>query len=191
MFHNDSFVLTKYWAEIWWNPQRLSKEIIVSRIIINTAKLLHGALCDSPGWWSFHSLYLRKYKIMCSLFLIPKPQDAHYQHSSIRICISSEKQNSKSFQATSVLLGNHKHWQLGEMKIPLSSPSKLTQEVTRGLLKLPCYTDHNLDRERPPLGMRQFRFLSGSLLTIPQNSQPQTTKKPDSRTLPYEWFWHC
>lgn len=104
------------------------------------------------------------------------PKQAHYQHLSICICISSEKQNSKSFQATSVLLGSNKHWQLGEMKIPLSSPSKLTQEVTRGLLKLPCYTDHNLDRERPPLKMRQFRFLTGSLLTIPQNSQPQTTK---------------
>lgn len=60
-------------------------------------------------------------------------RQAHYQHSSIHICISSEKQNSPSFQAASALLGSYENWQLGQMKIPLSHPTNLTQDVTREL----------------------------------------------------------
>jgi hypothetical protein len=76
------------------------------------------------------------------------------------ICISSEKQNSKSFQATAVILGSLKGWQLREMKNPLFPPTQIS---------LP---DWPQSLTQTTLGARQLGlFFPLSLLTIPQNSQ--------------------
>ena len=60
MFHNDSSVLTKYWAEFGETLKiRLSKEVSVfeKRSDLKIATWLQGTLSDPPGCWPSHSLY--------------------------------------------------------------------------------------------------------------------------------------
>lgn len=113
---------------------------------------------------------------MCTLFLIPTPRKAHYQHSSIHICIASEKQNSKSFQATSALLGSYKNWQLGEMKIPLSFLSSFHRKWHERFAQIALLRWPHSQQGKTTLTMRRFILVTGSRLTTPQNSQPQTTE---------------
>lgn len=134
MFHNDSSVLTKYWAEIWWNPQ--NKTFQGSGCLQDSSAqreksphVPHHLTHLADGLFI---LLIKESTSLCAVSSsFQNPIQAHYQHSSIHICISGEKQNSKSFQATSALLGSYKNWQLGEMRMSLSSPFKLTQEMTR------------------------------------------------------------
>lgn len=175
MFHNDSSVLTKYWAEFGETLKiRLSKEVSVfeKRSDLKIATWLRGTLSDPPGCRPSHSIKESTKWCVKPTSHSTTPRQAHHQYSATHICISSEKQNSKSFQATPALPGSHKNWQLGEMKIPLSSPSR--QEVIREVGQIALLLRWPQSQQRTTLWMRQFRFLTGSLPTIPQNSQPQT-----------------
>lgn len=65
----------------------------------------------------------------------------------------------------------------GEMKIPLSSPSSLHRKWHKRFAQIALLHWPQPRQRKTTLRMRQFRFVTGSLLTIPQNSQPQTTEK--------------
>lgn len=88
---------------------------------------------------------------MCSLFLIPKPQEKPI--TSIPQYIFAYPVKNKTQNLSKLLLlyweamktGNLGKWRFLFLFYPASTGSDM-----RGLLKLPCYADHNLDRERPP-----------------------------------------
>ena len=148
MFHNDSSVLTKYWAEIWWNPQ--NKTFQGSRCLgeASSSQESYVALRCPPltHLAAGFSLALLK-KVQNAVYFIPPstpPRQAHYQYSSIPTCIPSEKQNSKSFHA--IKSGNLEKWRFLFL-LHADSHRKWRER----LVKLPsCFADHKLDRERPP-----------------------------------------
>lgn len=186
MFRNDSSVLTKYWAEIWWNPQiRLSKEVAVfrNRCRLKTAHHLRGALSDSPGGRPSHSLYSRKHNSMCRVLPIPKPQDKPI--TSIPQYIFAYPVKNKIHHLSKLLLlyweaiktGNLDRWRFLFLFQPIS-PGKWHESLARTALLLRWPQSR---RRKTTLGRRQFRFLAGSLLTVPKNSQPQTTESLTQR----------
>lgn len=137
------------------------------------ARITPGA-CSLTWLMASHSLYLRKDKIMWFIPHSKTPGQAHRQNALIHICISSGKQNSKSFQTISVPLGGYKLAAWG--KEVLSSPPKLTQEVTGKVCsqRPAALTTAAPGKDHPGNGaVRAFNRL---LLTRPQSSQPQTTK---------------
>lgn len=155
MFHNDSSVLTKYWAEIWWNPQTMTSP---GRRRLQEAVSEYKGLPGSPRclpsltWLMVFPLALlhsQKPWVLNSTLQNPKisPSPASLKP----ICISSEKQNAWSFQATSALPGSYKNWQVRDTKIPLFPPCEFTPEVTWKVCSaLPSDTNRNLGRQRPP-----------------------------------------
>lgn len=177
MFHNDSSVLTKYWAEFGETLKiRLSKEVSVfeKRSDLKIATWLRGTLSDPPGCQPSHSIKESTKWCVKPTSHFTTPRQAHHQYSATHICISSEKQNSKSFQATPALLGKPQKLATGRNE-DSSFFSVQTGSDTRGWANCSPAMLTTISAEKDHPVMRQFRFLTGALLTIPQNSQPQTT----------------
>lgn len=181
MFLNDSAVLTKYWAEIWWNPQ--NKTFQGSHCLWELSSSQDGSMAPwCPIWptWLLASSFPLFKKVPNDVWFTPHykaPRWAQYQHPSMWICISSEKHNSPSFQATSALLeaiktGNMQKWRFFFLLHP-NAHRKGRQRFAQMALLLRWPQSR---WRKTSLGRRQFRFLTGSLLTIPQNSQPQTAE---------------
>lgn len=108
---------------------------------------------------------------------IPKPQDKPI--TSIPQYIFAYPVKNKIHNLSKLLLlyweaiktGNLDSW-----RFSFSSNPSHTGSDTRAVLELPsCYTDHDPDRERPPWEWGNSGCLTGSLQTVPKNSQPQTT----------------
>lgn len=193
MFHNDSSVFTKYWAEIWWNPQNTTSQGTrrLQEIIIRERELRRPRCLRSLTWlMAFPFALLNSQKSYALNAALQNPERSPLPAFLKHICISSEKQNSQSFQATSALLGSYKNWQVRETKIPLSPPSTLTQEVTRKVCSDCPATLTTIGQGKTTLGIRQLGSPACSLWPYPRIASPRCGK-PDSRTLQRERFWHC
>lgn len=114
---------------------------------------------------------------MCSLFLSPKPQEKPI--TSIPQYIFAYPVKNKIQNLSKLLL---LYWEaiktgnLGKWRFPLSFLSSFHRKWHERFAQIALLHWPQSRQRKTTLRMRQFIFVTGSLLTIPQNSQPQTTE---------------